>query len=99
MKLHAGKGFSVTQGQSFLFDQTCHDSGKRLGCLLPVASCLLLSVSPPFVADPKKGSENPVQANVPEREKGEARSQAAEAEGVNLPRSSKKRCVERQDSC
>jgi hypothetical protein len=31
MKLHAGKVFSVTQGKSFLFDQTCRHSGKRLG--------------------------------------------------------------------
>jgi hypothetical protein len=31
MKLHAGKVFSVTQGQSFFVDQTCRDSGKRLG--------------------------------------------------------------------
>jgi hypothetical protein len=30
MKLHAGKAFSVTREQSFLVDQTCRDSGKRL---------------------------------------------------------------------
>jgi len=31
MKLHAGKLFSVSQGRSFLVDQTGRDSGKRLG--------------------------------------------------------------------
>ena len=31
MKLHADKAFLVPQGQSFLFGQTCRDSGKRLG--------------------------------------------------------------------
>jgi hypothetical protein len=31
MQLHAGKVFSVMQGQNFLVDQTCRDNGKRLG--------------------------------------------------------------------
>jgi hypothetical protein len=31
MKLHAGKVFSVRQGQGFFFDQTCRASGKRRG--------------------------------------------------------------------
>jgi hypothetical protein len=31
MKLHAGKAFSATQGESLFFDQTGRDSGKRLG--------------------------------------------------------------------
>jgi hypothetical protein len=31
MKLDAGKVFSATYGRSFLVDQTCRDSGKRLG--------------------------------------------------------------------
>jgi hypothetical protein len=31
MKLHVGKVVSATGGRSFLVDQTCRDSGKRLG--------------------------------------------------------------------
>jgi hypothetical protein len=46
MKLHASKVFSVTQGQSFLVDQTCRDSGRRLGRLL-ISDLWLPCLQPP----------------------------------------------------